>query len=85
MREVSIPPGVPHALKIALATKVLGLQESTVRGWVDRRKLEVFSAGAKCTRFIPAYEVERMAHRLGLEPDWDVAIRAAEAAGSPLV
>ncbi len=80
-----LPDDAPRALKITLAALVLGLPESAVRGWADRQTVETLSAGDGCVRYIPAYEVARMGARLGLEPDWSVAIRAARAAGSPLV
>ncbi len=74
LKVYDVPPGVPAALKLSVAARVLGFEERTVRHRADEGALEVIQVSAGRRRYVPAAEVARLAALYGLEPRWLEAI-----------
>lgn len=66
---MSIPEGVPRALKISQFAAALGVSERTVRSWVERGELPTLPTPPNCTRYILATELHRL-EREGWPVDW---------------
>lgn len=62
---------VPPLLKLGQAARVLGLEERTVRGWLERGTLpHVQPTGTRGGRLIPSHALEEFASGCGLPLDW---------------
>jgi hypothetical protein len=66
----SLPDGIPAALKISHFAAALNMTERTVRGWVDRGKVEALPTPMHCTRYISTQELVRL-EALGWPVDWE--------------
>jgi hypothetical protein len=69
-----VPDGIPAALKLTVAAKVLNLEESTLKGWADRGELVTAQIRPGAMRFVKSCEVDRVAELLGIIPNWEAAL-----------
>lgn len=69
-----IPDGTPAALKLSVAARVLNLDERTLRGWADRKKLATVQFNHGAMRFVTSPEVARVAEKFGIIPNWETAL-----------
>jgi hypothetical protein len=68
-----LPEGLPRAVKITLAAKMLGEKQRTVRSWVERGKLASLQVEKGMTRQIPLHELQRLEAK-GYFVDWEAAL-----------
>lgn len=65
-----IPAGVPSLLRVGSAADVLGLSAGTVAGWARRGYVQYAQPGVGKWRYFSAVEINRVAFRFGISPDW---------------
>jgi len=64
----------PALVKISVAARVLGVDERTVRGWVEAGRMDIFQFRPGSMRYVRAEELNRFAARIGLETRWGEAL-----------
>lgn len=69
-----VPEGVPAALKISVAAAVVNVTTRSLRNLVDEDELKIYQLRKYRMRFIPTYELVRLAEELGLPLHWERAL-----------
>lgn len=67
--------GVPPVLSVRGAAAALGIDQGTMLGWVVRGYVPgAFQPAPRAKYHIPAQEVQNLAKKFLLDPDWGAAI-----------
>ena len=69
-----VPDGIPP-MRVGTAARVLDLPTLTVRNCTRSGRLPCSQAGEDSNRYVSAEAVAHFAHRLGIVPKWEEALR----------
>ncbi len=69
-----VPEGIPP-MRVGTAARVLDFPTLTVRNWTRSGRLPCSQAEEGANRYISAAAVAHFAHRLGIAPRWEEALR----------
>lgn len=69
-----VPDGIPP-MRVGTAARVLGFPFLMVRNWTRSGSLPCFQKGKGRNRYVSAEALAHFAHRLGIVPKWEEALR----------